>query len=328
MVCTTATGRTTTCPAGGTSTQARRGAATQAPQTDLSKRLARVVPTCDTNESNPIIWFERDSTRVRVDAGMDGVRHLMAAVRRAQQHLAAAGAGGMVRLYGYASEEGGEAYNLDLSRRRAEAVRIYLTDAGIDASVVETVAMGEDTSLSPLALNRRVEVCPTPAIQYIVMPPETVVGPAVDCAHPAKATSLTEYAFLVACLERRFASTHGPVDILRTLRELYYGSDVFDTAACGDRESGTVAMLRMLDPNLFAALEDSKVTSGVDLGHLFTGLEGMLCPRTSVDFAWYAPRVRMANEDLLTWSGDIGSAAAGRVAGFNDSGRVFKSAPQ
>jgi outer membrane protein OmpA-like peptidoglycan-associated protein len=332
MVCTTATGRRTTCPgSGGSTPRTDQGTgATRPPQTDLSRRLAQVVPareTCDTNESNPVIWFEYDSTRVRVDGGMDGMRHLMSAVRRAQGHLAAAGPGAVIHLYGYASEEGGDSYNLDLSRRRAAAVKTYLEDAGLDPATVVAVGLGEDTSLAPLPMNRRVEVCPTPAIEYIEMPPETIVGPGVDCAKPAAASDLTQFAFLVACLEARLATTHGPVDILRTLREIYYGSDPFDTAACGDRESGTVQTLGLMDPMLLAALEASKVTSGVDVGHLFTGLEGMLCPRTSVDFAWYAPTVRMANEDVLTWGGDLGSAAASRVDGFNDSGWVFKTAP-
>jgi hypothetical protein len=35
----------------------------------------------------------------------------------------------------------------------------------------------------------------------------------------------------------------------------------------------------------------------------------------------------MSNEDLLTWGGDIGSAAAGRLQGYNDSGWLFKSDP-
>ena len=319
------------CPSGrpDTAGTACPGAPRTAPPTDLAVRVARVVPTqheCDINESNPVVWFEFDSTRVRTTGGVDSIVHLMAAVRRAQGHIAVAGQSAKIYLYGYASEEGSDAHNLDLSTQRAAAVKGYLEDAGVDAAQVDAVGMGEDTSWPTRPLNRRVEVCPTPAVENIQMPAKTVTGDAIDCTHPRKAANLAEYAFLVACVEAHLAATHGPVDILRTLRETYYGGSRFDAAACGDREFATVAGLGTTAPALLRALRDSKVTSGVDVGHLFTGLEAMLCPRLTTSPAWYAT-VDMSNEDFLTWGGDIGSAAAGRVSGYNDSGWVFKTEP-
>lgn len=48
-----------------------------------------------------------------------------------------------VKLIGYASEEGGAAYNLDLSRRRVETVKGYLINNGIDSSRITTAYCGE-----------------------------------------------------------------------------------------------------------------------------------------------------------------------------------------
>jgi len=282
---------------------------------------------CDNNESNPVIWFEHNSTRLRSSGGINSVVHLMLAIRRAQTHIAAAGSTAKIYLYGYASEEGGEAYNMTLSQQRADTIKSLMEAAGIASENIHATGLGEDVSMEPRPLNRRVEICPTPSIQYINMPAETVTGDAVDCSHPARATSLTRFSFLVRCLEGLLSSTHGPVGILRTLRELYYGGARFDSAACGDSESGTISRLNKTAPALMTALRGSKVTAGVDVGHIFTGLEAMLCPRRRTSAAWYAPSVNMSNEDFLTWGGDIGSAAAGRLQGYNDSGWVFKTAP-
>lgn len=283
--------------------------------------------SCDHNETNPIVWFEYNSTNIRTSGGMNSIVHLMAAIRRVQAHIAASGSDARIYLYGFASEEGGETHNADLAERRARTIKGLLEDAGIDPVNLVAVGLGEDTSMGSLPLNRRVEICPTPVIDYIDMPEETIIPDGMDCAAPTKAANLTQYAFLVRCLETQLATTHGPVDILKTLRELYYGNSKFDNAACGERESGTVSTLDRTAPLLMSALRDSKVTSGVDVGHIFTGLEGMLCPRSRTSPVWYAPSVNMSNEDFLTWGGDIGSAAAGRLRGYNDSGWIFKSDP-
>lgn len=282
---------------------------------------------CDNNESNPIIWFEHNSATLRSSGGINSVVHLMLAIRRAQAHITAAGPTAKIYLYGYASEEGGEAHNATLSQQRADTIKSLMEAAGIASANLHATGLGEDVSMGPRPLNRRVEICPTPSVQYIDMPAETITADAADCSHPTPATSLTQFSFLVRCLEGLLSSTHGPVGILRTLRELYYGGARFDSAACGDSESGTISRLNITAPTLMTALRGSKVTAGVDVGHIFTGLEGMLCPQRRTSAAWYAPTVNMSNEDFLTWGGDIGSAAAGRLRGYNDSGWVFKTAP-
>ncbi len=65
-----------------------------------------------------------------------------------------------VCIVGYASEEGGEAYNLELSDRRASAVRGYMMARGLTRRRMPTSGMGESCPVIPessLELNRRVE---------------------------------------------------------------------------------------------------------------------------------------------------------------------------
>ena len=51
-------------------------------------------------------------------------------------------------IIGYADEIGNSSYNTELSRKRAEAVKKVATNAGIDASRLNVVANGEDTSVN------------------------------------------------------------------------------------------------------------------------------------------------------------------------------------
>lgn len=69
-----------------------------------------------------------------------------------------------VEIAGYADASGPESYNMKLSERRAEAVRSYLEQAGVDAQRMTTRGYGEshpgasDTTANGLAENRRVEL--------------------------------------------------------------------------------------------------------------------------------------------------------------------------
>lgn len=73
--------------------------------------------------------------------------------------------GTRLRVAGHTDDQGPEAYNLDLSERRARAVGLYLEDRfQIDPSRIEVEGFGEsqplvgDTSLEARARNRRVEM--------------------------------------------------------------------------------------------------------------------------------------------------------------------------
>ncbi|NGM67291.1 OmpA family protein [Sphingobacterium sp. SGR-19] len=69
-----------------------------------------------------------------------------------------------VNLDGYASAEGTEAYNMNLSNDRANAVKQYLVNAGVSASSVTATGYGEDNPVASNATeegriqNRRVEI--------------------------------------------------------------------------------------------------------------------------------------------------------------------------
>ena len=67
-------------------------------------------------------------------------------------------------IKGYTDPRGSAQYNLKLSQRRADAVKTYLVQHGIDASRIETKAFGEthllctDMTATCLQENRRVEI--------------------------------------------------------------------------------------------------------------------------------------------------------------------------
>ncbi|TCV18944.1 OOP family OmpA-OmpF porin [Sphingobacterium alimentarium] len=71
---------------------------------------------------------------------------------------------GRVTLDGYASAEGTEAYNLNLSKDRANAVKQYLVNAGVSASNISANGYGEANPIASNATeegriqNRRVEI--------------------------------------------------------------------------------------------------------------------------------------------------------------------------
>ncbi|HVV86539.1 MAG TPA: OmpA family protein, partial [Kofleriaceae bacterium] len=68
-----------------------------------------------------------------------------------------------VRVEGHTDSQGSDAYNKDLSQRRADAVRTYLITQGIDAGRLEAVGYGEERPIADnstkkgRAANRRVE---------------------------------------------------------------------------------------------------------------------------------------------------------------------------
>lgn len=53
-----------------------------------------------------------------------------------------------LRVEGHADERGGTQYNLALSLRRAEAIRKYLVDLGIEPARIEVLAFGEERPIA------------------------------------------------------------------------------------------------------------------------------------------------------------------------------------
>jgi outer membrane protein OmpA-like peptidoglycan-associated protein len=76
-----------------------------------------------------------------------------------------------IDIVGHASTEGSDQTNLDLSYRRAEAVRVYLTGRGVLGQRIATGGMGEgapivfpDDTEAKRSQNRRVEVLLQPVV--------------------------------------------------------------------------------------------------------------------------------------------------------------------
>ena len=73
-------------------------------------------------------------------------------------------AGKTATIAGYTDDRGAEAYNLDLSQRRAKAAKAYLVDKGVAANRLKTVGYGEtnfvagNETAEGRAQNRRIEL--------------------------------------------------------------------------------------------------------------------------------------------------------------------------
>ena len=71
-----------------------------------------------------------------------------------------------VNVDGYTDTSGPASYNQELSKRRAESVKQYLSGHGVDVKRLETKGLGNANPVSPndtregRALNRRVELIP------------------------------------------------------------------------------------------------------------------------------------------------------------------------
>ena len=52
--------------------------------------------------------------------------------------------GDVVQVEGHCDERGSVEYNIALGQKRAEAVRRYLLDSGVDPSRVSTISFGEE----------------------------------------------------------------------------------------------------------------------------------------------------------------------------------------
>lgn len=82
-----------------------------------------------------VVYFEYDSDAIRADAQTS---------LESRVPLLAANPGVKLRIAGNCDDRGTDEYNLALGRRRAEAVKRFLTDRGIDASRIETVSFGRE----------------------------------------------------------------------------------------------------------------------------------------------------------------------------------------
>ena len=81
------------------------------------------------------VYFEYDSDAIRADAQ---------ASLEQKVPLLAANPDVRLQIAGHCDNRGTDEYNLALGRRRAEMVKRFLTDRGIDASRIETISFGAE----------------------------------------------------------------------------------------------------------------------------------------------------------------------------------------
>ena len=104
------------------------------------------------------VYFETNSAEIDADS-KELLRKLGVAVLEANPDL-------RVRVDGHTDSRGSDAYNQQLSERRAAAVRKFFIDEGIDAKRLESRGFGESQPAAPndtpenMRLNRRVEFTP------------------------------------------------------------------------------------------------------------------------------------------------------------------------
>jgi len=122
---------------------------------DIQKLFGDVLEKQPSRPVHFILYFEKDSTRLR-PGSLKILDDVVAAIKARQS--------GHISVVGHSDTLGDKAYNLDLSRRRAEAVLALLVEKGIPAASIQTTSHGEENPLVKTAdnvgnpKNRRVEV--------------------------------------------------------------------------------------------------------------------------------------------------------------------------
>jgi peptidoglycan-associated lipoprotein len=136
---------------------ARAGeAAAQAERDRLEReRRAREAAVSSAREAlTDIVFFEYDSDEITPTAEQK---------LNAKADVLRANPGVRLRIEGHCDQRGSTEYNLALGQRRAEAVRAYLVNLGIDGSRLSTISYGEEKPLEEgdseeaYARNRRAE---------------------------------------------------------------------------------------------------------------------------------------------------------------------------
>lgn len=227
------------------------------------------------------------------------------------------------QILGFSDCRGDEARNRDLRDERAAAVLRQLPtsargkiDAAIGAPLADCVS--DDATEDDRALNRSAVLVQT--VANIDFPDDPVTAPTCPPTVATTAGSIADYVSLVLCAESLLPSL-SPREILSLLRQLYYGNEAWSRTRTRFWENVIPCGLSLADPRpalgapLFDSLRRSQVVAGVDIGHVFTGLEAMVCPSASVELETPGPNavVAISNEAFATWGGDLGSAAARKV---------------
>jgi peptidoglycan-associated lipoprotein len=116
-----------------------------------ARAAARATAVASLSEA---VYFDYDMSEIRPDAQQ---------VLREKVEILRASPDVQMRIEGHADERGSTEYNLALGQRRAESVRLFLTDFGLNASRFSIVSYGEErpavnqSNETAWARNRRAE---------------------------------------------------------------------------------------------------------------------------------------------------------------------------
>ena len=87
------------------------------------------------------VYFDLDKANIRPDQ--------VSKLERVASEMKGSHAGKALRIEGHCDERGTEEYNRSLGDRRAQSVREYLVRLGMDASMIQTITLGEERPAVP-----------------------------------------------------------------------------------------------------------------------------------------------------------------------------------
>ena len=145
--------------------QAAADAAARARQDSIDAAARRLAEA--RNTLTAMIYFEYDQSEITEQSR---------AALDAKLPLLNANTGLRMRITGHTDSRGSDEYNVALGQRRAQTVKRYLVQRGIDASRIETVSRGEEQAIaqgddeSAWSQNRRAEFEITAGGDNLVLP--------------------------------------------------------------------------------------------------------------------------------------------------------------
>jgi hypothetical protein len=235
-----------------------------------------------------------------------------------------------LEILGYTDCGGNERNNYLLRKGRADFVYKLLSPSARKRvrtchPAPEGTYVAENTTAEGRARNRSVVIRFEKNLNMEAEREQLAVGP-VPCEDVAKEKkTFHEYVRLLQCLEAQFPQ-YTPRQMLSLIRQRYYGTEKWsctrdknwqDVIPCGLKlDDPWSARTRPLLEGLCKRDNKGQIVEGVDIGHVLTGLEAMICPQDKITF--HVPVVGelptdVVNEEFATWVGDLASAVAQKV---------------
>ncbi len=221
-----------------------------------------------------------------------------------------------VEIHGFASVEGNPDYNQKLSCARAIVAKNLVESVLLKQRVNANIRI---FSHGPQRGNRTV----MRGVTVLIQNPAPRINIACPPPKDFQAGSLSDYIDLIKCVESSISLNNRQV--LALFRQMYYGKDWSATSTTSLWDNVITCNVNPGDPrkllhsDLFEALQKNVDVQGADIGHVFTGLESMMCPSAKVkvddtflvsDMLDDIANVEMSNEQFATWGGDLGAAVA------------------